>query len=381
MDFTWSPEQLELRDSIIAFARKELNQGVRERDERAEFPMGLWRQCAAFGLQGLPIPKEYGGRDRDPLTMMLAMEALGYGCLDNGLTFSIHAHMWGCEIPLLLFGTEAQKQKHLTRLCRGEWIGALAMAEPTAGSDAFNLKTTARWEKDHYVLNGGKLFITNGPVADLVVVLARTEPEETKKGITAFLVEKGLPGFRVKHTMEKMGLRTAQMGELVFTDCIIPVENRLGPEGNGVALFNAAMEWERSLIQASAVGTMQRLLDRCIRYARERHQFGQPIGRFQSVANKIVDMQVRLENSRLLLYKVGWLKQQGRRAMMEAAMAKLFVSDCLVQTCLDAIQIHGGYGYLTESELERELRDAVPGSIYSGTSEIQRVIIARYLGL
>jgi alkylation response protein AidB-like acyl-CoA dehydrogenase len=225
------------------------------------------------------------------------------------------------------------------------------------------------------------MFVTNAPVANMALVFARVNPAKKMGGVTAFLVEKGTPGFRVSRNIEKMGLRTSPMGELILEDCVLPVENRLGPEGAGPNIFNSSMEWERSCILGSHIGAMERQLQDCIRYTRERSQFGQKIGKFQSVANRIADMQVRLETARMLLYKVAWLKKMGKPAIMEAAMAKLYLSECFVQSSLDAVRTYGGYGYMTELEVERDLRDSIGGLLYSGTSDIQRVIIARWLGL
>jgi len=289
--------------------------------------------------------------------------------------------MWTVQMPIFRFGSDAQKDKYLPKLCSGEWIGAHGMTEPGSGSDAFSLGTTARLEGDHYVLNGTKTFSTSAPVADVFIVFATVDKRKGFMGVTGFIVEKDFPGFRVSKEIEKMGLRTAPMAELILEDCIVPAENRLGKEGNGAAIFDDAIEWERSCILASLIGGMERQLETCIKYANERKQFNKPIGKFQSVANKIVDMKVRLETARLILYKVAWLKKAHGKATMDAAIAKLYLSECWVQSCLDAIQIHGGYGYTTEFELERDLRDSVASKLYSGTSEIQRNIIARFLGL
>jgi alkylation response protein AidB-like acyl-CoA dehydrogenase len=250
-----------------------------------------------------------------------------------------------------------------------------------SGSDAFSMHTRAERRGDHYVLNGSKLYITNAPIADVVIVFTTLSPGRGFAGVSAFLVEKGTPGFTVSRSLAKMGLRTSPMGEIILSDCEVPVENRLGKEGAGMAIFNSSMEWERSCILASAVGAMQRQLETCVGYAQTRQQFGQAIGKFQSISNKIADMYLRLEAARLLIYKAAWLKQQGKSALAEAAAAKIFTSEAWIQSSLDAIQIHGAYGYMTEAEIERDLRDSVAGTIYSGTSEIQRVIIARTLGL
>ena len=370
-----------MRDSIAKFAKAELNEGYSDREKRGEFNREGWKKCAGMGIQGLPIPAQYGGIGMDALTAMGVLESLGYGCIDNGLVFSINAHMWTLEIPLLNFGTEAQKERYLPQLCRGELIGANAMSEPGSGSDAYSLTTTAEKRGDRYVLNGGKVFVSNGPIADLFIVYATIDRSKGANGVSAFLVEKGTPGLTCGAHTEKMGLKTSPMCELFFDGCEVGEANRLGREGAGKNLFTDSMTWERSCILAGAVGTMQRVLETCVGYAKERRQFGQPIGKFQLVASRIVDMKIRLETSRALLYRAGWLKSKGKSIFLEAAMAKLHISESWVQTAEDAIQIHGGYGYMTEYEIERELRDAVSSRLYSGTSEIQRLIIAPLLGL
>jgi L-prolyl-PCP dehydrogenase len=383
MDFSLSAEQRELKAAAVAFARRELDEDVAKRDDAGEFAREAWRSCARFGIQGLPVPEELGGGGADILTTVLVMEALGYGCHDNGLIFSLNAQMWSLELPLVKSGTPAQQQAYLPGLVSGDLIGVHAMTEPDSGSDAFSMRTRAERQGDRYVLNGSKLYITNAPVADVVLVFAAHPGQHASKlaGISAFLVDKGTPGFSVTRSMDKMGLRTSPMGEIVLTDCAVPAENRLGPEGAGVAIFNSSMAWERSCIMASALGAMQRQLEACVGYAKARKQFGQPIGKFQGVAGKVADMYLRLEAARLLIYRVAWLGQQGGTCVAEAAAAKLFASEAWVQSSLDAIQVHGAYGYMKESGIERDLRDAVAGTIYSGTSEIQRVILSRMLGL
>ncbi|MFN0150349.1 MAG: acyl-CoA dehydrogenase family protein [bacterium] len=381
MDFSLGPEDLDFRARVIKFAQSELNDNLIERDRESEFSRESWNKCAAFGILGLPMPEEFGGMGAGIMTTTVAMEALGYGCKDSGLLFSMHAQMWSLQMPLLLFGSAEQKQKYLPRLCSGEIIGVHGMTEPDSGSDAFSLKTRAVLRGDRYVLNGSKIFITNAPIADVVLVFANEAPEKGIGGISAFLIEKGTPGFTVSRHIEKMGLRTSPFGELAFQDCEIPAENRVGKLGVGVALFNSSMEWERAAILGSTVGAMERTLEICIRYAKERKQFGKSLGKFQAVSHKIAEMKIRLETCRLILYKVAWVKQQGKKAHMEAAIAKVFISEAAVKSNLDAIQIHGGYGFTTEYELERELRDSIGGTIYSGTSEIQRNIIAAWLGL
>ena len=381
MDFTWTEEQKQFREAVGGFARKELNDGLQERDRNGEFNRAGWNKCAQFGIQGLPIPKAYGGMGADPLTTAGILESLGHGCKDNGLVFSINALMWTMEIPLLEFGSEEQKRKYLPGLCNGELIGGNAMSEPGSGSDAYSLRTTAERRGDKYVLNGSKVFVTNGPVGDVIVVFATVDRSKGSNGISSFLVEKGFAGFKVGRTLEKMGLRTSPMAELFLEDCEVPVENRLGREGNGVSLFTLSMTWERSYILASAVGAMERLLESSIRYARDRKQFGQPIGKFQLLATKIVDMKMRLDEARAALYRTAWLHGKGKRVFLEAALTKLIISENWVKCAQDALQIHGGYGYMIEYEVERELRDALGSKLYSGTSEIQRTLVASLLGL
>jgi len=381
MDFGWSDEQTLLRETIANFARAELNDGLMEREARGEFNRDGWKRCAEMGVHGLPVPTEYGGMGLDALTTMGVLESLGYGCKDNGLVFSINAHMWTLEMPLLGFGTEAQKRRWLPRLCSGELIGANAMSEPGSGSDAYGLTTRAEKRGDRYVLSGSKVFVSNGPVADLYLVFATVDPALGPNGVSAFLVERGAPGLTVGSPVHKMGLRTSPMSELFFEGCEIPAESLLGREGAGKNLFTDSMTWERSCILASAVGAMQRLLDTSVRYANERKQFGQPIAKFQLVASRLVDMKLRLETSRALLYRAGWMKTKGRSIFLEAALAKLHISESWVACAQDAIQLHGGYGYMAEYEVERELRDAIASRLYSGTSEIQRMIIAPLLGI
>jgi alkylation response protein AidB-like acyl-CoA dehydrogenase len=381
MDFAWTEEQLAYKIAVIDFAQKELNEGLIERDRDGILSRQNWKKCAEFGITALPIPEQYGGADADIMTAMLTMEGLGYGCKDNGLIFGMNAQLWSVQMPILSFGSEELKQRYLPGLCNGDLIGAHGMSEPDSGSDAYALRTRARRVDGGYILNGTKTFVTNAPVSDLSVVFANVEPEKGMWGITAFVIETGTPGFTISRDIEKMGLRTSPMGELVLQDCFVPDSHRLGPEGAGSRIFNHSMEWERACILASNLGTMERQLEESIQYARDRIQGGQSIGKYQSVANRIVDMKIRLETARLILYKVAWLKKMGKPAMLEAAIAKLYLSESFVQSGLDAIRTLGGYGYMTEFEVERNLRDAIGGTLYSGTSDIQRNIIARLLGL
>lgn len=381
MDFTWSAEQKELLDAVQRFAIQQLADNVIDSDRHERFNHTAWRKCGDFGIQGLPVPADYGGLGADPLTTVGALERLGYGCRDNGLIFSINAHLWTVVMPLVTAGTEAQKRKYLPGLANGSLIGANAMSEPNHGSDAFSLTTSARRSGDKYILNGGKIWVTNGPIADLLAVYATVDPSRGPQGVTCFLVEKNTPGLSLGRHIEKMGLRTSPMSEVFFQDCEVPAENRLGEDGAGSLLFTRSMTWERGCILANAVGSMQRLLETCIRHANSRKQFGQSIGKFQHVSGKIVDMKVRLETARLLLYQGAWQRSRGKAGFLEAAMTKLHLSDCWIKTCEDALQIHGGSGYTVEYEIERELRDALGSRLYSGTSEIQRNLIASLLGL
>jgi alkylation response protein AidB-like acyl-CoA dehydrogenase len=381
MDFDLTDEQRMFRDEVIRFARAELNQDVVTRDARSSFAEEEWHKCAKLGIQGLPVPSEYGGQGADPLTIMVAMEALGYGCRDNGLIFSLNAQMWACEMPILLFGTEEQKRTYLPGLCDGSLVAAHGMTEPGSGSDAFSLSTTAEKRGERWVLNGSKTFVTNAPIADLFVVFATTDRKKGWAGLCAFLIEREAPGLSVGEPLHKMGLRTSPIAELFLDNCEVPSASLLGKPGGGMSTFNSSMEWERSCILASTVGAMQRQLERCIEYAVERKQFGQPIGRFQAISHKIVDMKLRVEAGRLLLYRLGWLMSQRKATPLDSALVKLYLSESFVSSGLEAIQVHGGYGYTAEYELERDLRDAIGSRIYSGTSEIQRNVAAAFMGL
>jgi alkylation response protein AidB-like acyl-CoA dehydrogenase len=376
-----STEQIELQQAAIDFATEALKGGQYQRDDHAAFDHEGWLACGRFGVFGMPIPQQYGGLGLGLTSLLSVMEGLGYGTRDQGLLFSINAHLWTNSIPILRYGTDAQRQRYLPALCSGELVGANGASEPDAGSDIFSMRTRAVRNGDCYVLNGTKTFVTNAPIADLVVAYATLDPKLGAMGVTAFIIEKGTPGMTVTHHFDKLGLRTSPMAEVVFEDCRVPLQNRLGREGRGVEVFECSMEWERGCILATCLGVMRRQLETCIAHARARKQFGKPIGKFQSVANKIVDMKVRLDTSRPLVYRIGWLKDRDLDAMRDAAIAKLYVSDCFVKSSLDAIQLFGGYGYMKEQEIERDLRDAVGSTIYSGTSEIQRNIIAGALGL
>jgi alkylation response protein AidB-like acyl-CoA dehydrogenase len=381
MDFAISDDQQQLHDEIVRFARAELNDDVVDRDHEHAFSPEAWKRCAALGIQGMAVPEAFGGGGYDALTVVLALEALGYGCTDNGLIFSLNAQMWSCSAPIVRFGSDEQKARYLPGLCDGSLIGVQAMTEPGTGSDAFALRTRAEHVDGGIRLTGTKTFITNAPVADVFVVFATADPEGGPFALSAFLVDRGTPGLSVGAPFHKMGLRTSPMTEVVLEDCVVPADARLGPAGAGMAIFNHSMAWERSCILASAIGTMQRQLERSIAYAKERRQFGRPIAEFQAVSHRIADMKVRLESARLLLYRQAWALGQGRPSQLHAAIVKLAVSEALVASSLDALQVHGGYGYMVQSELERDVRDAVGARIYSGTSDLQRNVIAGLLGL
>ncbi len=374
-------QQRKLQEAAVEFARAGLAHDMVAGDREGRFDRAAWRRCAEFGVLGMPIPEEYGGLGLGLSELLAVMEGLGYGTRDQGLLFSLNAHLWTNSIPILVYGTDEQRRKYLPPLCDGTFVGANAASEPDAGSDIFSMRTRARRDGDQYVLNGTKTFVTNAPVADLFVAYATVNPALGVTGITAFVIERDTPGLTISRHLDKMGLRTSPMAEVLLEDCRVPVGQRLGREGRGVMVFESSMEWERGCILASCLGVMRRQLRDCIEHARSRKQFGKPIGKFQSVANRLVDMRVRLDTCRPLVYRIGALKDSKRDATTEAAIAKLYVSECFVRSCLDAIQVFGGYGYMTDQQVERDLRDSIGSTLYSGTSEIQRNIIARGLGL
>lgn len=381
MDFSWNKYQKELKEKASKFARISLNEDVAERDKKGKFSRSGWNACVDFGLQAMIIPKRYGGMEFKPLDVVSVLEGIGFGCKDNGLIFSVNAHIWGCETILLHFGTQEQRKTYLPMLCNGKLIGANAMTEPASGSDVYSLKTIAEKQKDYYILNGSKTFVTNAPIADLFMVYARTGKGKGLFGISCFMVEKGTNGLSVGKDFEKMGLRTSLMADVFFDNCKVPKSSLVGKEGSGAAIFNDSMEWERIFILANCIGVIERLLDNCVRYVKERMLRDRPIVKNQSIANKIAEMKVSIETSRLLLYKAAWLKGNNISAIAESSIAKLYVSESYVQICRHAMQIYGGYGYMIEYEIERELRDALASTLYSGTSEIQKNIIVGCMGL
>lgn len=381
MEFGWSPEQSALRDRIVAFAERALSSRVVERDRDGVFDRDAWEACGAEGLLGLSVSAAYGGQEHDVLTTLIALEALGYGGRDRGMTFGVAAHLTSALVTLSDFASEDQKRHWLPRLCAGHAIACYAMTEPNAGSDAYSIRTAARRVPGGYVLNGEKALITFAPIADVALIFATTNSALGKWGLSLFLVPRDTPGFTAGPVDAKMGLRTVPLGRLTLRDCELPESARIGAEGAGASIFNKSQEWERICLPAPQLGAMAHQLEVCVRFARERRAFGEPIGKFQAVSNRIADMKLRLETSRLLAYRAAWLKQTDQATMLDAALANLHASESDLQSSLDAVRIHGGRGYLTEYEVERELRDAVGGPIYGGTSDIQRNIIARMLGL
>jgi len=381
MDLDLTEDQRILKDSVTRFAQ-DLNAGAKERDRDGEFSRELWLRCGEQGLQGLPVPQELGGSGLDPLSCSVALEAFGYGCRDGGLSFSICAHLLACVIPIWKHGSKAQHERYLSGLCSGKIIAANAMTEPGTGSDAFAMTTRAVPDGDGFRLTGRKIFCSNGPIADLIVTYALTDPSKGYHGgVTAFLVEKGTKGFAPGQKFEKLGLRTSLISEMVFEDVLVPREAVVGQVGGGAPIFAQSMDWERALLGACHIGTLQWLLEQATEYSRTRRQYGHPISKFQAISHKIADMKVRLEAARWLAYRAAWRLDRARDAGLDASIAKVFVSESLVQSAMDLVQILGGYGFTTEYEAERVLRDAIGSTLYSGTSEIQRNIIARWLGL
>ncbi len=382
MDFALTEEQTLFRSQIVEFARQRLNGGVVERDAKHEFDRDGFFACGEMGLLGLAVPEQYGGLGLGCVSSMVAMEALGYGADDQGLAFVVNTQLWTCEMPILKFGSEEQKDKYLPRLVTGEIIGGHATTEPNSGSDAFAMQTKAEQDGDDWVINGSKTFITNAPIADVLIIFTSTgEKRGFGGGITAFLVDTDTPGVTIGRPLDKLGLRTSPTAEVTLDDVRVPASAMLGKKGGGAAIFSSEMEWERSCLFACHLGAMERQLEKCVEYARDRKQFGQSIGKFQAVSHRIANMKMRIEVGRQMLYKVGWLKDSGKRAVLEAAIAKLYVSEAYVQSSMDAVAIHGGYGFMAEYEMERMLRDSVGSVLYSGTSDIQRNIISRWIGL
>lgn len=380
MEFEWNEEQKELYEQAVSFAQKKMNKELIEADKTGHFSRERWRDLANLGVMGLNIPEEYGGSGLDAVTVAHVLEGLGYGCKDLGFFLSLGAHMWAVQMPVLLFGSEAMKNAFLPKLVSGEWVGAHAISEPEAGSDAMSMTTHAETDGDSYLINGRKTFVTNAPVCDFIVTFATLNNRRGFAAVTAFALEKDTPGVSIEPHTDKMGTRTSPMSDIIFDNVRVPIANRIGNEYQGYKIFSKVMHWERALILAPFLGAMQRQIEECVKYANERVQFGKRLSNYQAITGKIVDMQVRLEAARMLIYKSAYILNHGD-ATMASSVAKLYTSDAAVQTFMDALQIFGGYGFSTEFEIERQLRDALGAKIYSGTSEMQKVLISTQLGL
>jgi butyryl-CoA dehydrogenase len=380
MDFALSPQHEEIRRTVREFAERRIAPVADEMERKGEFPMEIIREAAALGLLGVPYPEEIGGTGLDSLAYAITVEELSRVSGSVGIIVSAHTSL-GCN-PMWMSGTDAQKERYLRPMASGEVIGAYGLTEPNAGSDSRGTRTRARLDGDEWVLNGSKRFITNAGVAGTYVVTAVTDREQETGRISAFIVEADTPGFSIGRMEEKMGLHASNTGELLFDDCRIPVENLLGPEGEGDKLFLKTLDGGRIGIASMALGLAQAAYEAASAYAKEREQFGRPIGAFQGVAFMIADMATKIDAARLMTYRAAWLKDCGRAYSTEAAMAKLYASEVARDVTNDAIQVHGGYGYVTEYRVERYLRDAKLTEIGEGTSEIQRLVIARnILGL
>lgn len=385
MDFDWTDDQLQLRRGAVEFASRRLADDVTGRDREGVFPRELWDACAEFGLQGILVPAQWHGGGQDLLSAVAVLEGIGYGARDNGLVFSVAAHAASCEGPLAEFGSEAQKDEWLPRLVDGSVIGATGITEPDSGSNALALATTATESRGDWVLDGSKTFVTNAPVADLFIFYARTGGSGFA-GLTCFLIPRDTDGLTVGPPMEKMGLRTSPMSQVFLESCRVPASAVVGGVGSGAMIFNQTMDIERLLVMAPAIGVMERLLERCVTHARQRTTGSGttgsvPIGKHQSISHRIADMELQLEAARLLLYRAAWRRMHRGTATRESALAKLAVSEAYVESCRSAMQIFGGYGYMVDYEIERELRDALATTLYVGTSEIQRNLIAGMRGL
>jgi alkylation response protein AidB-like acyl-CoA dehydrogenase len=376
MDFSLSDVDDAVVRRIGAIEDRLLNDEVVARDAAGTFSRTAWSELAAAGLTGLPVPAEYGGAGASAVCTVAALAELGRVCTDNGLMFSLGAHLWACTEPIAEFGDDVQRKRWLPGLCDGTLIGAHAATEPGAGSDAAAISTTAARSGDGWVLDGTKTFITNAPVADVFLVTAVTDAARGWLGLSAFLVPAGTPGLTVGPVVDKSGLRTAPMADVVLADCRVGPDALLGAPGAGMPIFSAAMVRERSFILAPALGVLERLADRCARHAAGRRQFGAPIAEFQSVSNRLAEMRLRAHTARLLTFWVAWLADQRQARPEHAAMVKLHVAEAMLASALDAVQVHGGAGYTTGLELERMVRDAMGARLYSGTSDIQRNLIS-----
>jgi isovaleryl-CoA dehydrogenase len=377
MDFELPEEHQLAYESAFAFARDEIKPHNAEIERTDDFPPWLWKRLADQGYTGIAIPEEYGGSGGD--FMMSALVARAIGRANSAISMSYGAHLNLCAHNILRNGTEAQKQKYLPKLASTEMIGALGLTEPNAGSDAMGIQTTARKVDGGYLVNGTKVFITNGPIADVLILYTKTKPEAGSRGITAFIFETKTKGYHVARKLQKVGMHGSPTGELVFEDAFVPDENVLGKVNEGYKVVMSGLDVERAFYAVSAVGGIEAALEISIKYAKEREQFGQPIANFQLIQAKIADIYTDFEAARHMAHRAMWLAQQGKRVSKEAAAALLFVGRAASRAANEALQIHGGWGYLTDFEVERHWRDARLGEIGAGTNEIRQLLIAREL--
>jgi alkylation response protein AidB-like acyl-CoA dehydrogenase len=378
LNFDLTTEQQMIRDLVADFADKEVAPGAVERDLLGEFPREIFKQLGELGLMGLPYAEEYGGGGADTVSFAIVTEELSRVCGSTGIGYSAHISLGGS--PLNLFGTHEQKLEYLTPVCRGEYMGAFGLTEPSAGSDAGGTRTTAEDKGDYWLLNGSKCFITNAGFAKNLSLTAVTDREAGTRGISAFIVPTDAKGFTVNDHYKKMGLHASNTTELVLENVEIPKENLLGDLGKGFKQFLQVLDGGRIGIGAMAVGIAQGALNKAVAYAKERIQFGTSISKFQAIQFKLADIAMNVEIARNMVFKAAWLKDQGRAYSREAAIAKLFATEMCMKACDQAVQIHGGYGYMVEYEVERFMRDAKLLEIGEGTSEVQRMVIAKSLG-
>jgi clorobiocin biosynthesis protein CloN3 len=380
MDFEHTPEQTKRYDETLAAVRGNLP-GRSRATADAHFDRDEWRSAARLGLTGLCLPVEHGGQGLGALDTALGLEAFGRGCADTGLVFGVAAHLLACAVPIRDFAGDQVRGRLLGGLARGDLVAANAMTEDAAGSDVGRLTTSAVRQADDYLLDGEKSFASNAPLADLIVTYAVTDPAAGFLGITAFAVPANLPGIEVTRPLAKMGLYGCPAGRVRFAGCRVPARYVLGTPGQGGRVFQHSMDWERACLFAIYLGVMAEQLERCVAHARQRRQFGHPIADFQAISHRIATMSQRLESARLLLYRACWLLDRGRDHDAEVSMSKVAVSEAAVANAIDAVQVFGGAGYLRSTGIEQHLRDAMPATIFSGTNEIHRGIIAREVGL
>lgn len=374
MNFSLTKEQELVKQMVREFAINEVKPIAAEIDVTERFPMENVEKMAKYNMLGIPFPTEFGGAGGDNLSYAMTVEELSKVCGTTGVIVSAHTSL--CAAPIYQFGTQEQKEKYLTPLAKGEKLGAFGLTEPNAGTDAAGQQTTAVLEGDHYVLNGSKIFITNGGVADIFVVFAMTDKSKGTRGISAFIVEKDFPGFSIGKVEEKLGIRASSTTELVFENCIVPKENLLGKEGKGFAVAMQTLDGGRIGIAAQALGIAQGALDEAVAYMKERKQFGKSLSGFQGLQWMVADMDVQIEAARLLVYKAAYKKDNGQPYSVDAARAKLYASEVAMDVTTKAVQLFGGYGYTKEYPVERMMRDAKITEIYEGTSQVQRMVIA-----